>query len=357
MAESLSKDHEVAVITGRSRNKPLLNRIKNASFNVITVPFWPRSSFKNNFVSKIYKRMYSWKVESYSLYWGVLLRSKVKNVIRESDVIVTYYRSDSKLFSNLAKKYGVPCVSNFQLAGFGKKFFAADKSVMYLANSKFSKQALEKKNNIKIEGVITPGVSSDFFNERIPKIPEMTTSKSILFVGNLRKQKGIFELIDIFKEVSKNKNDMKLYILGSGEMRDLLIERIRSNNLTDKVILKGEVPFEKMPSYYRSATMLVHPSHEETFGMVILEAMASQVPVIATDLPAIRELGGDAVILLPLKDKTKWVEKIEYLLKNPEIGQRMGESGKKMAKEHLWENKAKQLEVFLLKASEQKGKL
>jgi glycosyltransferase involved in cell wall biosynthesis len=357
MAASLSNNHEVTLITGRSRNRPLLLRTRKSSFKVVTVPFWSRESPFSRISFKIYKGFHPLKLESMTLYLGVLLRARIKRIIKESDVIVTYYRLDSLFFSRFAHKYGVPCVTNFQFSAFGKKFFDKDKSVMYLANSQFSKESLESKNDVKIQGVITPGVSLDFFNEKVPKVQEIPPKNSLLFVGNLLEHKGIFELLDIFSQVSRKNEDARLFIIGTGEMKPQMMKKVRELNMSENVKFVGEVSFEDMPSYYRSATMLVHPSHEETFGMVVLEAMACGLPVIATNLPSLKEVTGGSAILLPLDNKEEWVNKIEYLLNDPKTRQEMSVKEIEKAREHLWEHKAQQLEKYLLKAVDYKGKI
>lgn len=357
MAEHLSKKHDVTLITGRRRAKPLLERIRNAAFNVVTVPFWGRGTILNRFFYGMVKRYHPWKIESATLYYGVILRPRVKKIIQEADVIVTYYRLDSRLFSNLAYKYGVPCVSNFQFAGFGKEFFEADRSVMYLANSQFSKEALEANYGISVEGVITPGVSSIFFEKDVPVIDDLVSQKALLFVGNLRRQKGIFELVDIFGGVSERHRDAQLVIVGKGEFREDLNSKVAALGLSERVRFVSEVDYEVMPSYYSSAAVLVHPTHEETFGMVVLEAMACGLPVVASDIPALREVTGGTAILLPLDDLNLWVNKIDYLLNDDNTRADMAQKGIEEAEKHIWEKKANQLERYLEKAARRKGKL
>jgi glycosyltransferase involved in cell wall biosynthesis len=357
MARHLAENNDVTLITGRSRAKPLLEKIKRANFQVVAVPFWGRGTLLNRFFNRMARRSHPWKIESATMYYNVILRPKVKKIIQEANVIVTYYRLDARLFSNIAYKYGVPCVSNFQFAGFGKEFFKADKSVMYLANSQFSKKALEKKYGITVEGVITPGVSSIFFENDIQIIDNIGTRKSLLFVGNLRRQKGIFELIDIFKGVSDRHSNVILVMVGKGEMEEELKARIKTLGLTERVRFAGEVNYEDMPPYYKSAKLLVHPTQEETFGMVVLEAMAVGLPVVATDLPALREVTEGGANLLPIDDLDMWVEKIDTLLNQENIREEMVKNGKKIAGKHLWSKKGEQLERHLEKAAQYKGKL
>jgi glycosyltransferase involved in cell wall biosynthesis len=356
-ANHLNEKHNVTLITGRTRGKPLLKRIREAKFEVVPIPFLRRDTPLNRIINRLSKRMHPWKVESLSLYFGLTIRPKKKRKIVESDVIITYYRNDIIFYSNYAYKFGVPCISILQFAGFGKDFFAADKSVVRLANSRYSKEALEQKHHVKIHGVITPGVSLEFFQDNQPVIPEIKYKRSLLFVGNLRKQKGIFELVEIFEGISKIHEDLILVIVGSGEAREKLMQKIKAAGLSDRIILTGEISYKDMPSYYKSSIMLIHPTWEETFGMVVLEAMASGISVIATDIPALREVTEGAAALLPLKNLNLWVEKIDHLLKDEKTRKEMAEKGIRKAKDHLWARKAEQLEGFLEMAVKQKGKL
>jgi glycosyltransferase involved in cell wall biosynthesis len=357
MANFLGEKHDVTLITGRSRARPLLKRFENANFKVVTVPYWPRNTSLNRLMNRIFKKLDSWKIESFTLYYSTILRPSVKRKIKEADVILTYYRLDSRLFSNLAYKYGVPCISTFQYSGFDERFFKIDKSVMYLTNSKFSKESLENKHDIKIEGVVTPGISEELIEKDFPVIPEIKNRKSLLFVGHLRRQKGVFELIDLFKMISDKHEDSFLYIIGSGDEMDTLTKKIQSLDLTGRVIFVGRVGFEDMPSYYKSATLMIHPSHEETFGMVVLEALASGLPVIATDIPSLREIAEGTAILLSIDDLNSWAEKIDYLLEDTAVRKEMVKKGIDRAKDYLWKIKAKQLEEYIEKAAKYKGRL
>ncbi|MFX0138838.1 MAG: glycosyltransferase family 4 protein [Candidatus Hodarchaeota archaeon] len=361
MAKNLNKKHDVTLITGRSRIKHLLKPIETAPFEIVTVPFWPRNTPLNDFFSQFFGRLFGrlnkWKVESLSFYISVMLRPNVKRKIKEADVIVSYYRTDNRLFSNLAYRYRVPTVSNLQFVSVGKGFFDIDKSIIYITNSKYSKYSFERKYGVKIDGVVTPGISLEFFNEDVPTIPDIRRQKTLLFVGFLRREKGIFELIEIFNKIYEKHKDIMLVIVGVDGEKEALIDRLRSLKLSDRVIFVGEIDYEDMPSYYRSATLLIHPTYRETFGMVVLEAMASGLPVIASDIPALREVTGGRAILLPLNNLNLWIEKIDYLLKNEKNRKEISMKGIEKAKEELWEKKAEQLEQYLIKAAKYKGKL
>ncbi len=278
-----------------------------------------------------------------------------------ADVILTWYRTESKLFSNFAYKYGVPCIYNLQFniktSGFNKRFFEKDKSVIYIANSRYSKVSIEESLGIKIDGYITPAVSPEFIYENYPKVPIMEGKKSILFVGELTPYKGVEELIDVFNGISEKHKDAILVIVGQGKLKNLLIDKVKKLSLSDKIIFTGQVDYEQMPSYYKSATIFVHPSFSETFGMVVLEAMACGVPIVASDIPSLRDITEGTAILLPRDQWDVWAEKIDHLFRNKELRKKMALAGIEKAKEHVWEKKAEELESYIERAVGFKGKL
>ena len=84
--------------------------------------------------------------------------------------------------------------------------------------------------------------------------------------------------------------------------------------------------------------------------MTVLEAMASGLPVVASDLPAIREAAEGNAIFVDPKDVSKWIEAVGSLLKDLPRQTALSEKGKRISEKHLWENKAKTYEAFLIKA-------
>jgi len=161
-----------------------------------------------------------------------------------------------------------------------------------------------------------------------------TISKSIhevLFVGRLAKQKNLPLLLKAFALINKNAPDMRLNIVGSGEDEKLLIKMICEEKLNN-VILHGRVSDDRLKELYLNSDLFVLPSISESFGIVLIEAMAYGIPIIASDIPGIRNtLCGCGLLVNPtpedfadailkLKDDTiarqKLVEKYESILKN-----------------------------------------
>lgn len=150
--------------------------------------------------------------------------------------------------------------------------------------------------------VIPFGISLSTFHPAPQK-----TGHVYVFVGRLSKThyfKGVDLLIRSFKAVTQVDSDSELWIVGDGE------ERVRYEQLAQKLRIHKRVRFLgavsdfELPSVYRNASVMVLPSTDtsETFGLVLLEAMASGVPVIASNLPGVDELvehGATGVLIDP----------------------------------------------------------
>jgi glycosyltransferase involved in cell wall biosynthesis len=180
--------------------------------------------------------------------------------------------------------------------------------------------------------------------------------KIILFVGNLDRAhyfKGVGYLLRAFALVANNTKDkgVKLIIIGQG---DLLSEyRILSEKLgiADKVIFAGYISDEDLPQYYNLADLFVLPSIDksEAFGLVLLEAMASGKPTIASDLVGVRSVvkEGKTGLLAEVKNENDLADKINKLLANDELRRKMGEAGRQLVEEkYTWEEIGKQLDII-----------
>ena len=109
----------------------------------------------------------------------------------------------------------------------------------------------------------------------------------------------------------------------------------------------GSMEYEKLPHLYRNALVFVLPSRLETFGHPLVEAMASGVPIVASDLPICREICQNAALYFDVNDASELAQRIVTLIENPELRQRLREFGLERAKEFSWERTAAQMvEIF-----------
>jgi 1,2-diacylglycerol 3-alpha-glucosyltransferase len=107
----------------------------------------------------------------------------------------------------------------------------------------------------------------------------------LLFVGRLAREKGLDMLLQAFTLIHEQRPEVRLLLLGRGPYEDVLKAKVAKLGLQDLVTLAGAVPHEDVPDYYAAADLFVFPSTTETQGLVIIEAMAASLPVVAVRAP------------------------------------------------------------------------
>lgn len=185
------------------------------------------------------------------------------------------------------------------------------------------------------------------------KIPKFVDSKkNLLFVGRFEKRKGLPYLLRAYEYIRTQRADVRLVIVGDGESRKKIEKFIGTHNLPD-VALEGFVGEEALPAYYRSAAVFCAPSlFGESFGIVLLEAMASGAPIVGfanagyRDLMEGHETATRANLLSEPKDWQDMAQKIELLLSNSEICGKAKEWGLARSKEFAWPHVADQVLEF-----------
>jgi glycosyltransferase involved in cell wall biosynthesis len=122
--------------------------------------------------------------------------------------------------------------------------------------------------------------------------------KNILFLSNLKRSKGIFDLLTIFKGIHNEFPDAHLNIAGgstSVQVDEEIKNNIKSLGLYDSITLHGFVGGEKKQELLANADLFLHPTHDDALPLVLLEAMKYGIPIIATDIGAIAEIIENAV--------------------------------------------------------------
>ncbi len=147
------------------------------------------------------------------------------------------------------------------------------------------------------------------------------------FVGRLSEEKGLDYLIDAVKGLSYEKEPWRLIILGDGPQRQALENAVRESGLTPQVLFAG---FQSdTEAWYPAMDAIVLPSLTEGTPMVLLEAMARGIPVIATavgGVPAIL-FGKENGILVPPADSTRLLEAMRTVAGDPDLCRRLSDGG------------------------------
>lgn len=184
-------------------------------------------------------------------------------------------------------------------------------------------------------------------------IPEETSSleyRNIISVGRLSKEKGYDDLIDVFKLVIEKKPDWKLNIIGDGDQRGILEEKIDEKNLSSSVILHGYRDKKYIESILLKSSIYAMASHEESFGIVLIEAQSFGIPCVAFDSAK----GALEIIenningyLIKNRDKEEMANKLIKLIENKELRYSMGKESKKNSYKFSKENISRQWFDFL----------
>jgi len=161
----------------------------------------------------------------------------------------------------------------------------------------------------------------------------------ILFVGGLDKAhyfKGVDVLLNALKLLDKDNSNWRLEIVGEGDLKGEYENKARELGLGDKIIFSGRVSNEDLPQKYQAADCFVLPSINkgEAFGIVLLEAMASGLPVIASDLPGVRGVfTSESGLKIKSGDAEDLKNKIKFLMENLEKRLEMGIAARREVEE------------------------
>lgn len=135
----------------------------------------------------------------------------------------------------------------------------------------------------------------------------------LLAVGTLDARKGLDVLFTAFRSAGPALGDARLVVVGPDGFRSDAV-RAAAEAAADRVILRGPVDDAELASLYRGAVALALPTRAEGFGLPVLEALAAGTPVLASDLPVLREVGADAVTYVPVGDVDAWADALVALI-------------------------------------------
>jgi glycosyltransferase involved in cell wall biosynthesis len=158
-------------------------------------------------------------------------------------------------------------------------------------------------------------------------------SKVLLFVGTFSIHKGVRYLIGAMPQVVRRHPDVKLVLVGSGPLEPRLRELVQRLGVTESVVFLGRTPYDQMPQLIAAADVLVLPSLNEGLPRVILEAMATGLPVVATWVGGIPELvmDGRTGLLVRPGDEGALADAVCRVLADPDLAEAWGQAGREVA--------------------------
>ena len=285
-----------------------------------------------------------------------------KRLCRENkiDVITTQDPLLTGLIGYLLKrKYDIPL--NVQLHGdyLNNRFWLEESKLNYLFNitgnfiikradsirvvSDSIREKLVKQLSIAGEITFVLPVFTDIsrFMKDLPRIDLQDRYSRfrniILFVGALSKTKNVDLLLRAATDVVKKHPDTLFLIAGKGKEEKRLKELVANLGLEQNIKFEGDIPYEDIPSYYHSCDFLVLPSKHEGWGRVVIEALASEKPVITSDACGVSDLviNVECGFVFPVDRPDILAEKITHLLSDRELSRQMGERGRTYVMENL----------------------
>ncbi|MCP4370831.1 MAG: glycosyltransferase family 4 protein [Deltaproteobacteria bacterium] len=169
-------------------------------------------------------------------------------------------------------------------------------------------------------------------NALVNKLQLDPGKKYILFAGRVIYDKGIYELAQAFSRIAKRYQSLDLIIIGEEIEKEKLKAKLENYGIMNRVIFKGTVQFKDVASYMRISDLLVLPSWAEGLPNVVMEAMATGLPVVATNVGGIPEVLENEVtgLSVPAKNDEKLAEALIRMIEDADLRAKCVSNAKKI---------------------------
>jgi phosphatidylinositol alpha-mannosyltransferase len=191
--------------------------------------------------------------------------------------------------------------------------------------------------------VIPNGADVELFRDAEPA--RLPPGRRILFVNRLDRRKGFPVMVRAFGRLAKGRPDVLLVVAGDGADRGAVRELPVDPRA--RVVMLGSVPHDELPHYHAASEVFCAPATgRESFGIVLVEAMAAGLPVVASDIPGYREVVRDGVegILVTPRNPDVLAAAVGRLLDDPGTAKRLGAAGRERAHRFSWDVVAGEVE-------------
>ena len=299
LSKRLIKDgHEVTVVTYREGNAPYYELDKGVKVHRVD-NFMIKS---NNFIDWVMQMNFNMVAKASE----IMQKEGNFDVIHAHDWLVAYAAK------TLKHAFNVPIVSTIHATEAGRNSGIRDEQQKYIndtewmltyesteviVNSNYMKAELQRLFGLPFEkiNVVPNGVNLLSFSGidrdyEFRRKYAMDNEKIILFMGRLVYEKGVQHLIAAMPKILNGYNDVKLVIAGKGGMMDELKAQAEALGLGNKVYFAGYMNGKDVQKLYKAADISVFPSTYEPFGIVALEAMLAERPVVVSDAGGLNEI-------------------------------------------------------------------
>ncbi len=192
-------------------------------------------------------------------------------------------------------------------------------------------------NGLDVERFGGPGIT--------PIEKYMDGKLNILYVGRLEKRKGFPHLLAAYPQIKEQVPDARLLVVGAYDKddREQFVHYARDNGLRDVKFI-GFIPADELPRYYRTAHVFCAPSTGfESFGYILVEAMAAGAPLVASDITGYRSVVTHGIdgLLSPPADEQALAQMIVLMLRDPALRARLAAQARETVKQYSWKNVAR----------------
>jgi len=245
-----------------------------------------------------------------------------------------------------------PGISGFRIRNYIK--YSSQRADIIITISNWAKKDIVRILNVPKDKVkvILCGINKKLFKP----IPDLSMQRSvkrkygirknfILTVGPLGTRKNHNRLIDAYSILPEYvKEDYQLIIAGEkkGTYNKLLIKASKTC-LADDIVFTGFIPEKEIPMVINAASLFIFPSIYEGFGIPLLEAMACGTPILASNVSSIPEVAGDAALLFDPYNINEMANKIDRVINDKELRQKLVQRGFERIKKYSWKNTAKEI--------------
>jgi phosphatidylinositol alpha-mannosyltransferase len=201
--------------------------------------------------------------------------------------------------------------------------------------------------------IIPNGVDVEHFSPDVAPIEKFKDGKlNLLFVSRLEKRKGLNYLLQAFKQVKEEVPNCRLIVVGPGTRLRRRYERYVARTGLKDVVFIGFTSYDELPRYYKTADVFCAPAiGSESFGIILLEAMAMGKPIVASSIEGYASVISHGVdgLLVPPADKGQLAQALIALLNDKALRQEMGARGRIKALEHSWESIARRVFAYYVR--------
>lgn len=327
----LNKNFDINVITFGDRGIPQELDKKNIQYTIIPLVKYDRKKL----ISRIKRKFQNYFGDYY-------FTSILKRVLKEDNPDLVYVNTVSRGAPIIAaNKLKIPVFIHVResILYFDRKKLIDRRRIKAIVNiPEVYFTVSECTSDLVINQGVNPSKVHSIYNGIDTSVffPDAKKQKDNVFgfIGNMNARKGIRDYIEISKNVLKNDMNKLSYVVGGNlkceTARDILNNQI-PRNLRSNFIFTGKV--SNVVDYFQTISVFCMTSKEEPFGRVLVEAMATKLPIVAFDNGAIKELidDGENGYIIPKGNMVLFQKKLEQLLSDKKLREKMGSKGQEIA--------------------------